>query len=224
MPPIPDNSHHIPALFQEHKSYPSINLSRSSIRVTRDGIKFLTIPTRFRQITEVPDYSYNDIKKEDIVIDIGANVGAFCIRAARYSDHIFAVEPVAGAILRENIRLNDVPVQVIEGALGDGSPHRVSWDDCTVIAPTFPLKKIIAMAGGCDFLKCDCEGAEWLINPGDLKDIRRIEMELHLPPIGGRPAPELLDYISRHFIFEINRVPAHGPLGLFGFLHATRKR
>jgi FkbM family methyltransferase len=202
----------------------SENLPTPSIRVTCDGIKFLNVPTRFRQITEVSDYSYDDIQRDDIVIDIGANVGAFCIRAARYSDHVFAVEPVATCILRENIRLNDVAVQVIEGALGDGTPHQVCWDDCTVIAPTFTLKKIIDMAGGCDFLKCDCEGGEWHIDPGDLDSVRRIEMELHLPPIGGQPAPELLDYLSRHFIFEIDRVPAHGPLGLFGFLHATRKR
>jgi hypothetical protein len=173
---------------------------------------------------EVSDYSYDDIKREDIVIDIGANVGAFCIRAARYSDHVFAVEPVAAAILRENIRLNEVVVQVIEGALGDGRSQEICWDGCTVIAPTFPLKKIIAIGGGCDFLKCDCEGAEWYIDPADLDAVRRIEMELHLPPIGGQPAPELLDYISRHFMFTIDRVPAHGPLGLFGFLHATRRR
>jgi len=115
-------------------------------------------------------------------------------------------------------------VRVIEGALGDGNSREIRWDDCPVIAPTFPLKQIISMAGGCDFLKCDCEGAEWLIEPTDFASVRRIEMELHLPPICGPPNPELLDYISRYFVFEIDRVPSHGPLGLFGFLHATRRR
>jgi hypothetical protein len=193
-----------------------------SFRVTADGIKFIDVTTPFRQITEVPDYRFDDIRKDDIVIDIGANVGAFCIRAARYSDRVVAVEPVATDILRENIRLNAVPVQIIGAALGDGNPREIRWDDCPVIAPTFPLNKISAMAGGCDFLKCDCEGAEWLIDPADLEGVRRIEMELHLPPICGPPNPALLDYISRHFVFDIDRVPCHGPLGLMGYLHATR--
>jgi hypothetical protein len=195
-----------------------------SFRVTDDGIKFIDVTTPFRQITEVPDYRFDDIRKDDTVIDIGANVGAFCIRAALSSDHVVAIEPVATDILRENIRLNAVPVQIIGGALGDGNPREIRWDDCPVIVPTFPLRDIIAMAGGCDFLKCDCEGAEWLIDPSDLEGVCRIEMELHLPPICGPPNPALLDYISRHFVFDIDRVPCHGPLGLMGYLHATRRK
>jgi len=220
---------HIPGIHNpghpSHKERPPHFLEISalpSFRVTDDGIKFLDVTTAFRQITEVPDYRFDDIRKDDIVIDIGANVGAFCLRAARNSDYITAVEPVATDILRKNILLNAVPVQIIEGALGDGNPREIRWDDCLVTAPTFQLNKIIAMAGDCDFLKCDCEGAEWLIDPADLEGVRRIEMELHLPPICGPPNPVLLDYISRYYEFTIDRVPCHGPLGLLGFLHATR--
>ncbi len=221
---------HIPGIHNpihpSHKERPPHFLESSalpSFRVTDDGIKFLDVTTAFRQITEVPDYRFDDIRKDDIVINIGANIGAFCIRAARYSDRVVAVEPVATGILRENIRLNAVPVRVIEGALGDGDPKEIRWDDCPVVSPTFTLKKIIALAGGCDFLKCDCEGAEWLIDPADLEGVRRIEMELHLPPICGPFNPELLDYVSRYFAFGIDRVPCHGPLGLMGYLHATRR-
>ncbi|MCX6689080.1 MAG: FkbM family methyltransferase [Methanoregula sp.] len=190
---------------------------------TADNVKFLVVDTPFRQITEVPDYRFDDIEKDDIVIDIGANVGAFCIRAAQRSAHVVAVEPVTTGLLRENCRLNRVPVRIIEGALGDGKPHEIAWDDTRIMTSTFPLKKIIAMAGGCDFLKCDCEGAEWQIDPQDLTDIRRIEMELHLPPICPSPNMVLLDQISRYFEFSIDRVPCHSPLGLLGFLHATRR-
>jgi hypothetical protein len=114
-------------------------------------------------------------------------------------------------------------VQVIEGALGDGKPKNVRWDDYEVMTPTYPLRKIIEMAGGCDFLKCDCEGAEWYIEPDDLKEVRRIEMELHLPPISGPPNPALLDYISRHYDFGIEQKPVHTALGVMGVLHAERK-
>jgi Methyltransferase FkbM domain len=188
-----------------------------------DSIKFLLQDMPFRQIFDVPEYRFNDIVPHDRVIDIGANVGAFCIRASRFSSHVVAVEPVTADRLRENIRLNDVPVQVIEGALGDGGSQKIRWDNREVTSATYPLRTLIRMAGGCDFLKCDCEGAEWQIVPKDLSGIRRIEMELHIPPIGGLPNPSLLDYIDRHYQFSIERKPVHPSLGVMGVLHAERK-
>ncbi len=188
-----------------------------------DNVKFLVQDTVFRQIFDVPEYWFDDLCPTDRVIDIGANVGAFCIRASRRSQKIVAVEPLTASLLRENIRLNGVPVRVIEGALGDGKPKNVNWDGYEVMTPTYPLRKIIEMAGGCDFLKCDCEGAEWYIEPDDLKDVRRIEMELHLPPISGPPNPALLDYISGYYDFGIEQKPVHTALGVMGVLHAERK-
>lgn len=194
-----------------------------SFFTSTDNVKFLVQDTVFRQIFNVPEYWFDDICATDRVIDIGANVGAFCIRASRRSQKIVAVEPLTASLLRENIRLNGVSVQVIEGALGDGKPKNVRWDDYELFTPTYRLRKIIEMAGGCDFLKCDCEGAEWHIEPEDLKDVRRIEMELHLPPISRSPNPALLDYISRHYNFEIEQKPVHTALGVMGVLHAERK-
>jgi hypothetical protein len=175
----------------------------------------------YRQITDVREYRFGDIRPEDIVVDIGANIGAFCIRAARISCSVTAVEPVTAALLNNNIRANGVSVQVIEGGLGDGKPAMICWDEQRVSTPTYTLKMILAQAGGCDFLKCDCEGAEWLINPPELAGVRRIEMELHHPPIGGRPNPSLLDYLGEHYIFEIDRKPVHAALGVMGVLHAV---
>ncbi len=182
---------------------------------------FLSQDTPFRQIPDVFEYRFNDICPEDVVVDIGANVGAFCIRAARVSCNVTAVEPVTVSLLRDNIRVNGVSVQVIDGALGDGKPAGISWDEHRVFTPTYTLNMIAKLAGGCDFLKCDCEGAEWLINPSELAGVRRIEMELHQPPIGGRPNPALLDYIGKHYNFEIERKPVHTALGVMGVLHAV---
>lgn len=199
---------------------------RPAYITTVDHVKFCTVPTPYRQITEVPEYRFGDIRPDDTVIDIGANAGAFAIRAARFSNHVVAVEPVTCGLLQENIRLNGVEgvVQVVCGALGDGSPARIVWDGTAVTVPTFTLRDLCAIAGGCDFLKCDCEGAEWGIDPADLAGIRRIEMELHLPPICGEVNMALLDAISRQYGFTLDRVPCHGPLGLMGYLHAERKR
>jgi FkbM family methyltransferase len=170
----------------------------------------------------VPEYWMNDIRREDRVLDIGANIGAFCIRAANISCHVTAVEPVTADLLEKNISLNGVNVRVIRCGLGDGSPSVIEWDGEHSPVPTFRLRDLIRTSGGCDFLKCDCEGAEWNIHPGDFKGIRRIEMELHLPPIGGLPNNELLRYIGREYSFTIDRIPAHGPLGQLGILHAWR--
>ena len=186
-------------------------------------VTFLSQDSPFRQITDVHEYRFNDICPEDVVVDIGANAGAFCIRAARRSCHVTAVEPVTCALLRMNIRANGVSVLVIDGALGEGKPAGICWDEHRVFTPTYTLRMIRELAGGCDFLKCDCEGAEWLIDPRDLTGVSRIEMELHQPPIGRRPNPALLDYIGRHYDFEIERKPVHAVLGVMGVLHAIRR-
>jgi len=194
-----------------------------SFVTTRDGIRFSIIATPFRQITEVPEYWMDDIREDDHILDIGANVGAFCIRAAKKSSHVSAVEPFTTDILNTNITLNEVTIKVFRGALGDGVPTRIGWDGISSMVSTYRLHDLIQMAGRCDFLKCDCEGAEWQIRPVDLKGIRRIEMELHQPPIGGPINTELLRYISEKYAFSIDRVPVHGPLGLFGILHAWKQ-
>jgi len=187
------------------------------------NVIFSSRKTSFRQIFEVPEYRFDDITQGDRVLDIGANVGAFCIRAARLSPQVTAVEPVTCSILEENIRRNNAVVRVINGALGTGRPTEICWDDIRLTAPTFTLKNLIDRSGGCDFLKCDCEGGEWLIHPSDLAGVRRIEMELHIPPISGVPNPELLDYISRYYDFEIERKPCHDVMGVMGVLHAERR-
>ena len=169
------------------------------------------------------EYRFDDIQPGDRVLDIGANVGGFCIRAAKMGACVAAVEPVTTPLLLENIRANKVSVQVIAGALGDGKTGEITWDDCHVLSPTYPLRDLILMSGGCNFLKCDCEGAEWLINPPDLENVHRIEMEIHTPPISGPVNPALLEYISRFFDFEIERKPCHDILGVMGVLHAERK-
>lgn len=192
-------------------------------RSRETDIVFSPFVKSYRQITAVTEYRFDDILREDRVLDIGANVGGFCIRAAKKSGHVTAVEPVTTHTLRENIRANNASVQVIEGALGDGKPAEICWDDCRVVSRTYPLRDLIQMSGGCDFLKCDCEGAEWLINPPELHNIRRIEMEIHLPPISGPPNQELLAYISRWYDFEIERKPCHDILGVMGVIHAKRR-
>jgi FkbM family methyltransferase len=194
-----------------------------SLFTADDGVRFVRQDTPCRQIFDIPEYRFSDIRHDDRVLDIGANAGAFCIRAARMSRMVTAVEPVTSRILAENIRLNQADIRIIEGGLGIGIFEMITWDDQSAQVQTYTLGTLISMAGGCDFLKCDCEGAEWQIRPRDLDGIRRIEMELHLPPICGPPDMALLDYISRYYDFEIERKPCHDVLGVMGILHAERR-
>ncbi|MFY9981003.1 MAG: FkbM family methyltransferase, partial [Methanoregula sp.] len=78
--------------------------------VCREDLRFHTRSTPYRQILDVPEYHFDDILKEDRVLDIGANVGAFCLRAARVSRHVTAIEPVTADILEENIDLNHTDI------------------------------------------------------------------------------------------------------------------
>ncbi len=64
-------------------------------------ITFCTAATGCRQITSVTEYRFEDIRPGDRVLDIGANVGAFCIRAARLGGRVTAVEPVTADLLRK---------------------------------------------------------------------------------------------------------------------------
>ncbi len=127
------------------------------------------------------DYRFNDIRKDDIVIDIGANVGAFSLFISRMVKHVYAVEPMLTDILKQNVSLNKAEnITVLDEALGKGMLE-IPWVGCEprkIMGKS--LGDLIKVCGGhVDFLKMDCEGAEWSIEPHELAGIRRIEAEIH---------------------------------------------
>ncbi len=127
------------------------------------------------------DYRFNDIRKDDIVLDIGANVGAFSLFVSRMVKHVYAVEPMLTDILKQNISLNKADnITVLDEALGKGMLE-IPWVGCKprkIMGKS--LGDLIKVCGGhVDFLKMDCEGAEWCIEPYELAGIRRIEAEIH---------------------------------------------
>ena len=139
------------------------------------------------------EYKFDDIQRDDIVIDIGACIGGFSIPASRMSDYVYAVEPIMAEELRRNIILNKRNIQVIEAALGKGDIIEAKWNHHYKSVKSMTLSDIKSFCGGCDFLKVDCEGNEWLIKPEELNGIRRIEMEVHKIPglKGGKPFTEM---------------------------------
>jgi len=127
-------------------------------------------------------YNLDGLRRSDIVIDLGANVGAFSFRAYRAgAKRIYAYEPIKYNALYHNIELNRMQDRIRPSyyGVGPGTPIEVTWNGQTERIFTKHIRAIIQECGGCDFLKCDVEGAEWYIDPSDLQGVRRIELEFH---------------------------------------------
>jgi len=148
---------------------------------------------------------FKDIKKNDIVVDIGAYIGDFTILARSKEARVFAFEPIEENYekLRENISLNNAwNVQTYQKAVSDleGKEkiqvHKIKTissliksDKINQQSPkietreitTTTLSQIIKLTKQIDFLKIDTEGNEAdiiLSTPReDLLKIKYIAME-----------------------------------------------
>ncbi len=129
----------------------------------------------------ITDYDFSDMRGTDIVLDIGANIGAFTIFSAKKVKQIFAVEPIFADVLNTNLIKNNINnVTVFELGLGESDTQLIKYCRDSKIVKLVKLSELIKLCGGkVDFLKCDCEGGEWYIKSEELRDIRRIEMEIH---------------------------------------------
>ncbi|MCG2735258.1 MAG: hypothetical protein L6282_02570 [Candidatus Methanoperedenaceae archaeon] len=122
------------------------------------------------------DYSLEDLRSTDVVLDIGA----FSLKVCKKASRVFAVEPIMTERLKQNINLNNVKnITVLDCALGDRE-QELEWDGRIKKIRCLSLSEIIKLCGGhIDFFKCDCEGSEWCIRPEELQGVRRLEMEVH---------------------------------------------
>jgi len=146
----------------------------------RYGEIYFAVSDQLFSIDEVlADYKFSDIRSTDIVLDIGANIGAFTLLAARKAKHVYAVEPIYTNILRKNIEKNNIKnVTVIERGIGFGT-HTIKYGNKSKTLSLTTLTDLLKGCGNVDFLKCDCEGCEHTFTVNNLKGIRRIEIEVH---------------------------------------------
>ncbi len=144
------------------------------------------------------------IKKKDIIVDIGAHIGTFTVYAAKLADRgrIFSFEPHPGnfQLLKKNCELNNIKnTQLFKyGVCGKRRKCRLFEDEkytgrhslyakskkaivinCVSLREIFESCKIEF----CNFLKIDCEGAEYdiLFNTPkkDFGRIDKIAVEYH---------------------------------------------
>lgn len=121
----------------------------------------------------------NQIKPDDIVIDIGAHIGSFAIYVASLGATVLAFEPakVNFDLLLENIELNGYKVETYKLGIMDPGRERTlyiregNFGGCSFYTSgslservkTITLKEVFDTyeIERCDFLKIDCEGAEY---------------------------------------------------------------
>ena len=183
------------------------------------------------------------IKDGSTIIDIGANIGVFSVMAGRRAKNVrvFGYEPFAQnfELLTRNIALNNLgatvtPVRCGVGGSGGMRKLSLSPDNTgghsiasaakgkTVEIELVTLKDVFDRHSveRCDFLKVDCEGAEYEIlyaAPADiLARVRTISMEYHTG--GGIGSPVQLQAFLEENGFAVRTVGSPA----YGMMYATR--
>ena len=117
----------------------------------------------------------------DTVLDLGAHVGIMCIPLAKKVKKVYAVEPLYGKELKANLELNDLHnVVVWKAALGTGKAAKLRYHERSATVPMVSLPKMKDEIGPIDFLKANCEGGEWTMEPWELSGIREVRLDYHI--------------------------------------------
>ncbi|MGC8787462.1 MAG: FkbM family methyltransferase [Anaerolineae bacterium] len=177
------------------------------------------------------------------ILDIGAGLGDFAVHVAKEhpSTTIYAYEPFpqSFALLQENLRLNRVEnVQVFPYAVcahtgpapfhiaseavahSTASAQQGAPSECIEV-PAITLDQLFAelQLSKCDYVKMDCEGAEYEIlfqtSPETLRSIHHLCLEYH-DRISAFSHQDLVRFLTGHDfqVVKLTPCPAHRHLGL----------
>lgn len=252
-------------IIKNTKNWPILILNRAKILKNnilvykfRNGLKFSieNAKNKFESsgmatITEIIIYkNYNppgfEIKENDIIIDIGANIGIFSIYSSLNAKKgkIYAFEPFKKHFskLNKNLRLNNLAnVKTFNLAVGKKKgkrdffvsethtgAHSLLENKDTRIKTTVEvigLKQIFEenKIKECDLLKIDCEGGEYEIlysTPKKILDkIKKIALEFDNLDNSLKNGISLKKYLEKKG-FEVKIEGGHDPSGI---LYAKRK-
>lgn len=177
---------------------------------------------------------YINLAPDAIVVDVGANIGDFAVRAASLCPRgrVIAVEPmpVYGNMIDTQAALNELRnITWLPAALSGengatsvgaiGSAYAVH-DASDHVVRTITLERLVDEFGltRIDLLKLDCEGAEWQILPAAdpvLPLVRQIAMEYHC--LHGWTPERLAEWLHARG-FEVQYTPGNA----IGLLWARR--
>ena len=171
------------------------------------------------------DYGVGRAEDWRVVVDVGANIGAFSVLAATAAPlaRVYSYEPSADTceLLTSNLELNGLASRVVvhqRALAGRPGPVTLYAPEPSALrstrvgraGPGHPTTTVAAVTlaqafadnalDRCDFLKMDCEGAEYEILaacPADLfTRIDRIALEFH--EWGGAHHGQLVEILERH--------------------------
>ena len=246
-------------LYRAYKNwYELLKLSRDGSYPSRvelwDGICLCSPPDNqsflfmvkevfFQKIYNPPGY---EIGAQDLVVDVGANIGVFSIFAARKTrNHVFAFEPSEEnyRYLMKNCCANQMDNVIgIHAAIAGEAGEVKLYDSGSSVGylifdhnihgklERYMLVKAITLAeaiktyeiGQIDFLKMDCEGAEGdillSIPQEELSKIRKIAMEFH-DNVSSHHHDEILKLLRGEGFSTIVKWDGESP---FGYLYAKR--
>lgn len=205
-----------------------INISKGVVINLRNGYKFkiyndlelLILKETFLE----NDYPFTPTVTKSIVIDIGSNIGDFTVYAAGKNPGVLVYSIEASKktflTLQENIKMNHLDGQVIAlnlaiykkngkmklynaGPSGLRSLYKNRREKNFELVNTITLKELFTRykIPCCDYLKMDCEGAEYDILgscPGPiLKRINEIALEFHeFSP--GQKHSQIIKILEKH--------------------------
>ena len=216
---------------------------------TRSGlkIKIRVNSTDLMALTHVwmiQEYSGDDfpISNDDVIIDVGAHIGLFALFASQFCKNgkIFCYEPIKEnyKILIENIEMNQIQ-NIFPNNLAvtketsrakiflndDQSGHSMFIQNKNFVEVDSKSLSDIFIDNGikeCDFLKLDCEGAEYEIIeslPSDLfTKINKTAIEYHMVDT----KPELLEQLINKFKQFSFSVHTRSLFADIGFLFAKK--
>ena len=184
------------------------------------------------EIWRYKSYSEAEIRRDDVVVDIGANIGGYAVLAAKSGARVFAYEPVPETyqLLSKNIIINnchtvksynvavgskigELTLNVNPQAAGLDSIYHTFSSTEKIKVPSIDLHEIFVQnkLKKIDVLKIDVEGAEYdiLLNArsSDMRKVRTITMEYHDFLDHGHNKKELIRFLRSNG-FEVQlRIP-----------------
>ena len=163
-----------------------------------NGLKFYAekgdagiVPNIYFKLFDYEDSMFvlDEIKENDVFVDIGANVGHFTMLAARNGAIVYSFEPVPQTFLKleKNLKLNNLSKSINTFNYGIGEKTDILYFSCnrgvmnqvvssdylhSIAVNVFPLDKVLSDVNP-KMIKIDVEGYEYFVLKGGADTLKK---------------------------------------------------
>jgi len=187
-------------------------------KISTEGIDLSQAATLYNEFFRTCDYNWwYEVLPDDVVVDIGACVGFFSALALdKGAERVYMIEPNRNLLKTAVKNVSDyiiddyTKVVPIHGAVSEDPNDTLHvFEDDGSEYPTFSFKQFVDKykIDQIDFLKIDCEGAEYNILKPEMigwfeNNVRHMAIECHLRAADDSPTKflEFRDNFLTHFI------------------------